>query len=344
MLKKVRLNGFDVSQRNDYVYYYDPQPESEFSQYIESHFNQVNKTFKQLYWHFCYFPFIYKHITEQQIKYRIPNWNGEPLRHIGNDFLNDFLPAKTKLGACLIKKTVFDNTYECFPLKPLSKSSWDQQIAQFEQEVSKEVCFEDSSFGVRFSMSRRCDVAEEIPAYEKKFCFADDGFDKAHIGDEIAKMIEELKKKGIDEFVLKCMVPIESKLSKVVITPKYEIMLPDYGTEPIDMSPLPKALFLLFLKHKEGIYFKNLDDYRKELQTIYEKITNRVSDSVISDSIAKITNPLDNAVNEKCSRIREAFLKRMDERVAEHYYVTGQRGEKKKIILPRDLVEWQCEI
>ena len=342
MLKKVRFNGLDFSEYETNVLYYDPEPESEFAKYIEAHYDEVDDAFRQLDFEFCYIPYICKHITEKQIKYRITNWNGEPLRRIGNDFLKNFLPANTKLGACLLKKTIFNDTYEYFPLKPLNKKSFYEQIEQFDTEVSKEYSLSDSS--VRFSIAARYDLAEDMPAYEKKFCIADDGFDKAHIGDEIAKMIEGLKKSGIDEFVLRCMVPIESKLSKVIITPKYEIMLPDYGTEPIDMSPLPKALFFLFLKHDEGINFKCLPDYRSELQTIYEKITNRVSDSVISNSIAKITNPLENAVNEKCSRIREAFLKRMDERVAEHYYVTGQRGERKRITLPRELVEWQCEI
>lgn len=343
MLKKVRFNGLEFPQWRNNVYYYDPEPESEFTKYIEAHYDEVDDAFRQLDMDFCYFPYICKQITEQQIKYRIPNWNGEPLRKISNDFLKDFLPADSSSGPCLLKKTVSENTYECFPLKPLSIASWEQQIEQFELEVSP-----SGSYGIgdiRFSIvCRDAEVTEEFPVYNKKFCIADDGFNKAHISDEIAKMIEELKKSGIDEFVLRCMVPIESKLSKIIITPKCEIMLPDYGIEPIEMSPLPKALFLLFLKHDEGIYFKNLDDYRKELQIIYAKITNRVSDTVISDSIEKITNPLDNAVNEKCSRIREAFLKRMDERVANHYYVTGQRGEKKRITLPRDLVEWQCEI
>lgn len=342
MLKKVLIDGLDFPEDDSNVLYYDPEPVSEFSQYIEAHYDEVNDIFRKLDMEFCYFPYICKHITEQQIKYRIPNWNGEPLRVIGNDFLKDFLPTDFNFGACLFKKDYDNNKYQYFPLKPLSKKSLEEQIEQFDSEISHDICYHVGE--IKFSMRVRWDLEEDVPAYEKKFCVADDKFNKAQISDEIYKMIEELKKQGIDEFVLRCMVPIESKLSKIIITPKYEILLPDYGTEPIVMSPLPKAVFLLFLKHEEGIYFKNLDDYRKELQTIYAKITNRVSDNVISDSITKITNPLDNAVNEKCSRIREAFLKRIDERVAEHYYVTGQRGEKKKIILPRDLVEWQCEI
>lgn len=139
------------------------------------------------------------------------------------------------------------------------------------------------------------------------------------------------------------MVPIKEKLSKIIITPKYEIILPDYGNMSIEMSPLPKALFLLFLKHEEGIYFKDLIDYKDELTEIYAHITNRIQLMIISGSIEKVVDPTQNAINEKCSRIKEAFLARMDSEIASNYYITGKRGERKRIILPRNLVEWQCE-
>ena len=85
-------------------------------------------------------------------------------------------------------------------------------------------------------------------------------------------------------------------------------------------------------------------DYRDELRDIYSKISNRTTDAVVNKSLDAATDPTANAINVNCSRIREAFLGRMDERIAEHYYVTGKRGERKRITLPRDLVEWQCEI
>ena len=103
-------------------------------------------------------------------------------------------------------------------------------------------------------------------------------------------------------------------------------------------------MFLLFLKHPEGLYFKDLVDYKDELRGIYEKITNRTSSMVIGDSIDKVTDPTQNAINEKCSRIREAFLKQMDERLAKSYYITGFKSEQKRIALPRNLVVWQCDL
>ena len=58
-------------------------------------------------------------------------------------------------------------------------------------------------------------------------------------------------------------------------------------------------------------------------------------------SIEDVTNPLLNSINEKCSRIRAAFLAEVDSSLADQYYIVGRSGEPKKITLPRDLVIWE---
>ena len=58
-------------------------------------------------------------------------------------------------------------------------------------------------------------------------------------------------------------------------------------------------------------------------------------------SIEDVTNPLLNSINEKCARIRGAFLGEFDDYMAKYYYIDGKRGEPKKIALPRDLVVWE---
>lgn len=48
-----------------------------------------------------------------------------------------------------------------------------------------------------------------------------------------------------------------------------------------------------------------------------------------------------NSINEKCARIRGAFVGEFDDYMAKYYYIDGKRGEVKKIALPRDLVIWE---
>ena len=60
-------------------------------------------------------------------------------------------------------------------------------------------------------------------------------------------------------------------------------------------------------------------------------------------SIEDVTNPLLNSINEKCARIRGAFVGQFDNYMAKSYYVDGVRGEAKKIGLPRSLVVWEAD-
>ena len=127
----------------------------------------------------------------------------------------------------------------------------------------------------------------------------------------------------------------------MVITKEYRILLPDYHDMEIKMEPLVKAVYLLFLRHPEGILFKRMPDYREELTEIYMKLKpSGMSDRTLQ-SIEDVTNPMLNSINEKCARIRGAFVSQFDDHMARHYYIDGLRGEAKRIALPRDLVVWE---
>lgn len=133
----------------------------------------------------------------------------------------------------------------------------------------------------------------------------------------------------------------------MVITENYDIILPYYNDLHIKMEPLVKAVFILFLRHEEGIVFKCLSDYRDELKAIYLDIRSKLerpghlSEERINQSIDALTNPLSNSINEKCARVRAAFVSQFDESLAKYYYIDGNCGEAKRIILDRDLVEWR---
>lgn len=158
---------------------------------------------------------------------------------------------------------------------------------------------------------------------------------------EIKEKIEKLRLRGISQQILEQLIHPDDRLSRMVITKEYLIMLPDYNNMEIKMEPLVKAVYLLFLKHPEGIIFKHLPDYRNELAEIYEKLKPYGMNERVLQSIEDVTNPLLNSINEKCARIRGAFVGQFDDRMASHYYINGPRGGAKKIALPRELVQWE---
>ena len=133
------------------------------------------------------------------------------------------------------------------------------------------------------------------------------------------------------------------RVSRMVITRDYRILLTDYDNAEVSMEPLNKAVYLLFLQHPDGLAFKQLSDNREELTQIYQRLKlNGISERV-QKSIDDITNPLSNSINEKCSRIRQAFIAVVGEELAPIYIIDGNPGEPKRIALSRTLVTWESD-
>ena len=165
--------------------------------------------------------------------------------------------------------------------------------------------------------------------------------------DELKQLMEELKKKmrrlkeyGMSEKEILSSLHTDQQLPQLIITRNYRIFLGDEHRE-VHLEPLVKSVYLLFLKHPEGIIFKDLPDYRKELALIYNKVRPWGLTDRALKSIEDVTNPMLNSINEKCARIRRTFVTMLDSSVAEQYYIKGARGKAKKITLPRELVAWE---
>lgn len=159
--------------------------------------------------------------------------------------------------------------------------------------------------------------------------------------DEIKERVEKLEQLGLPRTLLQKIIQGEPKLSRLIVTKDYRIILPDYGDMEIKMEPLNKAVYLLFLKHPEGIIFKYLPDYREELTKIYASLKPYGINERVLKSIEDVTNPCLNSINEKCARIRGSFVSQFDDELAKNYYIYGHRGEPKKISLPQEMIEWE---
>lgn len=180
-----------------------------------------------------------------------------------------------------------------------------------------------------------------------------------HFDEETQKILEDIQKqldairlKGIGEAIIAKYIKPRPVLSHIRITHDFRIFLDDYNNLEIKMEPLVKAVYLLFLRHEDGIAFKDLADYGTELETIYravkqkkndidEKLMSKTNTPSLSPNVQKLTNPLDNSINEKCTRVKEAFIVHFHESIAENYFIVGLRQENKRITLPRNLIIWE---
>ena len=158
--------------------------------------------------------------------------------------------------------------------------------------------------------------------------------------EEVKERVQKLKDYGMSETEIVSLLHTNQPLSKMIVSKNYRIFLGDERKE-VHMEPIVRAVYLLFLRHPEGIAFKYLPDYRQELAEIYNKMRPwGLTDRAIR-SIEDVTNPVLNSINEKCARIRKAFNTILDSSVADHYYIKGVRGKAKIISLPRELVVWE---
>ena len=158
--------------------------------------------------------------------------------------------------------------------------------------------------------------------------------------EELKKKMRRLKEYGMSEKEILSSLHTDQQLPQLIITRNYRIFLGDERRE-VHLEPLVKSVYLLFLKHPEGIIFKDLPDYRKELALLYNKVRPWGLTDRALKSIEDVTNPMLNSINEKCARIRKTFVTMLDSGVAEQYYIKGARGKAKKITLSRELVAWE---
>ena len=184
------------------------------------------------------------------------------------------------------------------------------------------------------------------------------------IAENVKKEIETLKKAGYYEMLLHTLgedlvnelksVQTVPALSHLEITDDYRIILTDYGKE-VKMTPIQKALYIFYLRHPEGIEFKVLSAYYDEMLSIYKVLSNRENIEKQRESVRRLVDVTDNAINEKCSRIKEAFLRVADDFISRNYYIVAQNTplkrngittflRLKKISLPRELVTYPKEI
>ena len=149
------------------------------------------------------------------------------------------------------------------------------------------------------------------------------------LGDDLIKSVEGLHLKP---------------LSSLEIDNLYTIRLPEYN-KTIEMYTLPKTIYVLFLRHPQGIILKDLSDYRHELKQIYMTMTRQsISHEEAYKKIDGLLDFTNGRLNQCISRISESFRKELSSELAKKYAINGQRNGVRRILLQPDKIKLPAQL
>ena len=340
----VRFKNLPFEPSENEVIYIEDEFNEEMNHIIKENLTLITAVFAYEGLSFEYLPKLGDYISKEDdtLHYFFPSKSNEDyaeVESLKSNFMFDYLynpDSRTKLSAPSLIKFSCKGTnemviYDRWELNP-------RQIKNVAEYFSRYAHY------MRYYIPTWTKVLYSLPSKDDEY--ADWMFDEEtqKLISDVKINLERLRQRGVGAMVLQRLVKGDEKLSTLRISNDYRLFLSDFGEKEVVMTPLVKAVYFLFLAHPNGIKFKELADYREELMRIYYCIKGglplfkMLGYRKISQSITDVTDPTKNSINEKCTRIKEAFLSVIPDYLAHNYYVTGLRGEPKRVILSRDLI------
>ncbi|MFW6249376.1 MAG: hypothetical protein ACOC4J_06370, partial [Bacteroidota bacterium] len=337
----------------DYVIYIGRDEETLLESYIGLNHDKIVEKYKKKGFTFLYYPIAktrdgyFSDFQLSHLKYRMPRLYSMPDENIrllinalslglsNEDFYHLFVedlklpffvkPALIRLTINSLYKYPNEYTvYTYFRSDSIDPEKW------FDYHISKVAKQEKLPKGEFLQLEKKPKDYDADQNFHKELHKFSDDFDNflekvnptqyGALAETMLYMLQKLKDerpdliKKIQPYLDKTqLLEAPNKLSPVLVDQHYKIFLPEFGNQEVKMHPLPRAVYLLFLRYPEGIRFKELYQYKEELLDIYNKITNRYDNDEIEQAIDDLVDMTKPSINQKCARIREAFRKIMDE-------------------------------
>ena len=127
---------------------------------------------------------------------------------------------------------------------------------------------------------------------------------------------------------------------ELFIDSHYSIHLGSRNGPALSFRPLVNALFILFLRHPEGILLKHRAQYRQELEEIYSVISPATAKDDVIARVGRLVNQEDNSFSEKASVLNARLDELLPKGTSEYYKIQGYNGHPRRIPLNPLLVHW----
>lgn len=153
------------------------------------------------------------------------------------------------------------------------------------------------------------------------------------------RIVDEFAYTGMHKIIIDTILKFHSNegLSRLRISEKGRIYLVDRNNAEVKIQTIGRALYILFLRHEEGIALTELSDYRDELFDIYATISNYNNTERLRSTVNNLVDFVGSTINPLLSRIKKSFTVLMGVQVKD-YLIEGNVSERKRINLPRSLV------
>lgn len=325
----------------DEVFFYAPVDARNIENAISDWYDGIKESFKSIGYDFVFLPVFNRGISTELTASRMAYFNPKAVNlpvvstsDLTYDDLKEYLHIPDTVDKpCLIRRGRSYGDCLEFTVWYLCNDTEDDIVTSI-REYSDYFC--SRTF---YCLASDDDVRSSIEGKP-----ADERFDEDVylIGKEIRELIGQLRTRGLSTMAIRKLIGDDSDSpGRLFIDRHHRIFLTDYGNKEIKLEPIQKVVFFLFLRHPDGIFFKELADYKDEMVAIYKEISGRDDPDAIEHTIDRLTDPFDNSINEKCARIKNAFVKEFREEVAKWYFIDGSKGERRMIKLPRELVTWE---
>jgi len=163
--------------------------------------------------------------------------------------------------------------------------------------------------------------------------------DKLLLLPEAEPVEDQLEYTGLHKIVIDTILKYHTAdgLSRLLIDEDGRLFLLDRNRTEIKMQALARALYILYLRHEEGIALTELCDHRQELLDIYSTVSDYTNTERLRATVDNLVDFVGSTINPLLSRIRRAFTALLGEQ-AKEYLIEGDVRDRKKINLPRTLV------
>lgn len=366
--------GYDLDIRDDYIIYFEKEQNLELSNYIRKNYESLKSKFALIDLNFIFLPLLVDSIDniEKVLEYFLPQLS---YYQIPNKAVTNY---KEKMMSQFFNHSI-ENLQEIFAndefTPQLTHSQELLNLFGYKGKINSGLLFfkmHTGAIGVsdKFNSSSNQnydlffdDVLIYLKAVKLDFNLGDAMIAHAppvedlteKLDEEATQIVNNIKEKLAaltDSGQLLFIVPILKDLldkqtekidfnsiSKIQIDKQNKILLP-YFKKEIELSHLTKSVYFLFLKHPEGINLKELENFKKELLTIYISVSNQLDHDKMVKSIDDVVNLETKAIYTHLSRIKSAFFKIMDATHANHYIISGNGEENRKVLFNTNAIDW----